>query len=30
MGEYDPRFNQTIGDWICARARCAGGQVANR
>lgn len=30
LGEYDPRFSQTIGDWICARARCAGGQVANR
>lgn len=30
LGEYDQRFSQTIGDWICARARCTGGQVANR
>lgn len=30
LGEYDPRFSQTVGDWICARARCTGGQVANR
>lgn len=20
---YEPRFSQTVGDWICARARCA-------
>jgi alpha-beta hydrolase superfamily lysophospholipase len=30
LGEYDPRFSQTIGDWICARARCTSGQTANR
>lgn len=31
LGEYDQRFSQTIGDWICARARCAGvQQTANR
>jgi pimeloyl-ACP methyl ester carboxylesterase len=30
LGEYDQRFSQTIGDWICARARCTGGQTATR
>lgn len=30
LGPYDERFSQTIGDWICARARCTSGQVANR
>lgn len=28
--EYDPRFSQIVGDWICARARCASVQTANR
>lgn len=31
LAAYDPRFSQTIGDWICARARCAGiRQTASR
>ena len=25
LGPYDERFSQTIGDWICARARCTAG-----
>lgn len=30
LAAYDERFSTTIGDWICARARCTGSQSAGR